>query len=47
MTRKAYIVPTVQVITLTVSRQLLAGSDNEEYKVNPYTDGGEETVGGD
>jgi len=47
MTRKAYIAPTVQVITLTVSRQLLAGSDNEEYKVNSYTDGGEETVGGD
>lgn len=47
MTRKAYIAPTVQVVAIPTGRQLLAGSDNEEYKVKPYTDGGEETVGGD
>ena len=47
MIRKAYIAPTVQVVAIPTGRQLLAGSDNEEYKVNSYTDGGEETVGGD
>jgi hypothetical protein len=47
MIRKAYIAPSVRTVALPVGRQLLAGSDNEEYKVNSYTDGGEETVGGD
>ncbi len=47
MTKRKYIPPIIQAIILPTGRQLLAGSDNEEYKVNSYTDGGEETVGGD
>ena len=47
MIRKAYIAPTVQVVAIPTGRQLLAGSNDEQYKVTDYNDGGEETVGGD
>ena len=47
MIRKAYIAPSVRTVALPVGRQLLAGSNDEQYKVTDYNDGGEETVGGD
>ena len=47
MTKRKYIPPIIQAIILPTGRQLLAGSNDEQYKVTDYNDGGEETIGGD